>query len=113
MKEKIKKVMQTSPYNYIITFLIIFIIVFFLFCGTLIFLENSVEDRQISYTDFVVIDKYANNGSYIIVADNNVTYNVTETIKIYNTVEVGKHYYFVIKNTTNSYKIIQVYNETK
>lgn len=116
----IKRIMD-SPCKYPIVALIIMVIVMgvgILCINTTI---DSIEKQHITYTDFTVVDKYINknNGNeYMIISDQGYTYVIDHTdegISLFNSIEKGVHYYFVVKNPhddTDHIHIIQVYNDT-
>ena len=113
MKNLLSKIMQ-SRYKYCIIAVIIMVIVFIL--GTLIIvsMSNMVVDGQVDYTDFTVVDKHTgDNHSYIIVSDQNETFDLPNDNfghDIYDNIQIGKHYKFTTEKNNGSITthIIQV-----
>lgn len=115
----IKKIMSTR-YKYAFVAAIIMIVVFVLGIIVIQGMANVITEQQITYTDTVVSNKYldeSNDHFYIIVGNDNKTFDIeknSQGTKIYNTISIGQHYRFTVRNDTNSpmMHIIQVYNDT-
>lgn len=122
---KLKKIKEIINNNSYVKYLLVFLIVFFISFGVNYFLihdlENHINDKHISYKEFVVVDKYISNEGthdYIIVSDNNNSYEIVndkDGVNIFNRIENGHRYHFVLRNDSNCEypHIIQVYDERK
>lgn len=120
--DKIRKKIQNSRYiKYIIVFLVVFFVSFSVNYFLIHDLENHINEKQINYTEFTVIDTYVSENEahdFIIVGDNNQSYEIindNDGVDMYNRIEKGHHYHFVVRNDSNCeyLHIIQVYNERK
>lgn len=124
MKNKLKKIKDnctSSPYKYIIIFLIVFFIVSLTSYLLLTDFENKINDQNIEYIECVVIDKYITNDStphYMIVCNDNNTYEVSNdraSKKMFDNINIGYHYHFIVRHPIDkddNILIVQVYNET-
>lgn len=115
----IQRIMN-SPCKYPIVALIIMVIVMGVGILCLDTTMNSIEKQHITYTDFTVVDKYISedgNDEYMIVSDQGYTYVINhdnEGVALFNKIEKGVHYYFVVQNPhndTDHIHIIQVYDD--
>lgn len=120
MRDLIKKVTHTR-YKYAVVAIVIAIIVFSIGVVAITSLASIVDDKQVSYTEFTVVDKYISEREdhrYIIVSDNNKSFDIFNDdvgVDIFNRLQPGKHYHFVTKedDAGGLTHIIQVYNETR
>lgn len=116
----IKKIMD-SKYRYAVIGALIAIIIFAIGAVVITQLDNVVQEKQISYAEFTVTNKYIDdkgNHFYMVISDENETFEInndTEGAEIFKQLEVGKHYHFVTQKIGDSEitHIIQVYNETE
>lgn len=119
MDNLIEKIMATE-YKYVFVAIIIMIVVFVLGAIAIQGMSNVIVDQGITYVDTVVLDKYLdenNTNSYIIIDSNNQTFDISnddQGTKMFDSIIVGEHYRFTVKNDTSSsiIHIIQVYNDT-
>ena len=112
--QRIKNKAISSPCKYIIVFLIVFFIVSFISYAVVTNLEETVESKNINYTEFTVINKYDDHNHYIIIGNDNNTYEIM-SIEDFNQIDVGTHYHFIVQyppEQGGNIHIIQVYNET-
>ena len=115
----IEKIMSTK-YKYVFVGVIIMIVVFILGVVVIQGMSNVITEQGITYTDTVVSNKYldkSNGHFYVVVGDDNRTFDIENNdqgTKMYDTIEIGKHYKFTVQNDTHSpmIHIIQVYNDT-
>lgn len=118
MKERIWQ----GKMKYGIIAIIILLLTFAIGSFIIISLDGILENKQISYVDAVVADKYINNDSehyYIIVSQDGNLFdivNITDNDKLYNQIVVGQKYRFITKepfSVDDKYiHILQVHNGT-
>lgn len=117
MKERIQKIKNkatSSPYKYIIGFLIVFCIVSVASYALLENLEHAVEEKNISYVELTVKNKYDDKNHHIIVGNDSNTYEIMKA-EDFNQIDIGSRYHFIIQaphEKGGNIHIIQVYNET-
>lgn len=120
MDNPIRKIMD-SKYKYAIIGVIIALIIFTIGAVVITQLDSMVQEKQISYAEFTVTDKYIDeegNHFYMVISDENETFEInndTEGSEIFKQLEIGKHYHFVTQKegTSETTHIIQVYNESE
>ena len=118
MENPIDKIMKTR-YKYAFIGFIIALIVFAIGAVTIEELDSVIHEKQIGYAEFTVQDKHINQDDkqyYIIESDENETFDISndeEGTELFNKIEIGKHYHFVIQHQPDATTthIIQVYNE--
>ena len=114
--------MKKNKYlKYLLVFILVFSVTFLMNYFLIYDLEYHINSKQITYTEFTVADTYVSeNGhhNFIIVSNTNKSYEIfndDDGVDIYNRIEKGHHYHFVIRNDSDCEypHIIQVYNERK
>lgn len=118
MRNPIDRIMNTK-YKFIFIGSIIALVVFVIGAATIYELDAVLREKQITYEEVTVLDKYVNedgNHFYIIISDKNETFDIRnddDGAELFNKLEVGKHYRFVIQkdDAAQTTHIIQVYNE--
>lgn len=121
----IKQIIQNNL-PYIIVLLIVFVIVAvggaFMIDG----IFHAVDDNGIYSQKVIVIDKYYGQSNYedyyLVKVNDNVTYSILTGSddldkKIFDSIDIGKHYEFILHNPYPSDKnqhthILQVHNDT-
>lgn len=115
----LKELLLKSKYRYIIICVIIFIVVFSIGAILIQSMSNEVSNRNISYTEFTVVDKYISeegNHYYMVISDKNETFDIRSDdvgADIFNRLQIGNHYHFATQTDESKIThIIQVYNGT-
>lgn len=103
-KNKIKKIAYEN--RFCIAFWVIFLVVFFTLYFGIISLDSIVAEKHITTEVGNVSDKFFGQGDssdyYLITLDSNKTYYIIdkgdgEAQKMYDKIEVGKKYRFIVK----------------
>ncbi|MBR3208754.1 MAG: hypothetical protein IKF82_00640 [Bacilli bacterium] len=109
-----------GKFKYALIALIVSMLVFVAGAIIITSITNTIEDKHVDYLDVVVTDKKITNDSnhyYVIIDETGQAFdiiNMSNSRKIYNHIEVGKEYRFVIKkplSVNDTYiHIVQVYD---
>ena len=119
---RIKKIIKKNSYiKYLIVFVVVFLISFCANYALIHTLEDNISVKQIYHENFTVVDSYVSESGihdFIIIGSNNKSYEIindNDGVSMYNRLEKGRHYNFVLRNDSNCEypHIIQVYNERK
>lgn len=89
--------------RYVIIALVVLILTFVVGAFFIDSLNYVIQDKNVNYTDVIVANKYIDNDSehfFVVVSEQGDVYdivNITDGKDIFNSIEVGKHYRFIIK----------------
>lgn len=117
----IKETIQNSPCKYLFVAIVIMSIIMIVGTYSINTTMHAITEHNLEYTEFTVVDKYIGSDDqhhYIVVSDERYTYaieNTDEGMELYNSLNVGERYHFVIQLPTDNsdyIHIIRVYNET-
>ena len=115
----IKQIMN-SKYKFLFIGSIIALIIFIIGAVFITGLDQIITDKQVTYTEFTVVDKYVNSRGdhfYMVISDQNESFEIKNDdvgTEIFNNLEVGHHYHFVTQKMDDKSvtHIIKVYNES-
>lgn len=115
------KKIQNNPCKYLIVAIIIMFVVFVIGVYFINTTMTVINEKNLEYVEFTVADKYISDDfdhHYIVVSEDNYTYIIDNDDfgkKVFNKIETGSHYYFIIRspyNDKDNMHIVQVYNAT-